>query len=180
MKKNQLLLLDDVDGLGRQGDVVSAKQGFVRNYLLPQKKAMIADKHTLLLQAKLQEERAKKTILDRKEAELLAAKLASLMVRTEVKVDPEGKMYGSVAAVDIVKLLQEKGFAIEKRQIVLTHPLRALGSHTISLKLKEGVMASFALEVEPEGGVLPEPKEKPRVEAVEEKLSKEEEEPLPE
>lgn len=179
MKKNQLLLLDDVVGLGRQGDVVSAKPGFVRNFLLPKKKAVIADKHTLLMQAKLKEERGVKAAADRKDAELYASKLAELVVKTEVKVDPEGKMYGSVAVVDIVKLLQENDFAIERRQIVLERPIRAIGKHNISIKLNEGVIATFALEVEPEGGKLPEVKEEIVVEEVvdEETYSEEEEEP---
>ena len=68
--KQSLLLLKDVDGLGRSGEVVSAKPGFVRNFLLPQKHAVIADKHTLKMQARLQEERARHAEVDRKEAEI--------------------------------------------------------------------------------------------------------------
>ncbi|NGX46159.1 MAG: 50S ribosomal protein L9 [Chlamydiae bacterium] len=177
MKKNQLLLLADVDGLGRQGDVVTAKPGFVRNFLLPKKKAVIADKHTLLMREKLQKERAIKAAEDHKEAELYATKLAELVMKTEVKVDPEGKMYGSVAVVDILKLLRENGFTVEKRQIVLAHPLRSVGKHAISLKLEEGVVATFTLEIEPEGGKLPEAKEEPSQEAIEEEPNEGEELP---
>lgn len=153
--KQQLLLLDDVDGLGRSGDVVTAKPGFIRNFLLPQKKAVIADKNTLKMQARLKEEREKKAAVDRKEAEGLAAKLAGVVISTEVKIDPEGKMYGSVTSLDIARLIQAEGYPIERKNVLLSHPIKNLGRHTVELKLKEGVPASFTLEVIPEGGQLP-------------------------
>lgn len=153
--KQQLLLLDDVDGLGRSGDVVTAKPGFIRNFLLPQKKAVIADKNTLKMQARLKEEREKKAAVDRKEAEGLAAKLAGVVISTEVKIDPEGKMYGSVTSLDIARLIQAEGYPIERKNVLLSHPIKNLGRHTVELKLKEGVLASFMLEVIPEGGQLP-------------------------
>lgn len=145
--KNQLLLLEDVEGLGRSGDVATAKPGFIRNYLLPKKKAVFADKHTLRMQAKLKEEREKKAAVDRKAAEEMAAKMTGLTIETKVKVDPEGNMYGSVSQHDIVELLKKKGFEIEKRFVVFTQPIKTLGTHPISLKLNEGVPASFTLEV---------------------------------
>ncbi len=154
MKQN-LLLLEDVDGLGRSGDVVTAKPGFIRNFLLPQKKAVIADKQTLKMQARLKEEREKRAAVDRKEAEELAAKFAELVLSTEVKIDPDGKMYGSVTTLDIARLLQENGYAIERKNVLLAHPIKTMGVHSIELKLKEGVPATFKLEVTPEGGALP-------------------------
>jgi large subunit ribosomal protein L9 len=157
--KQQLLLLEDVDGLGRSGDVVTAKPGFIRNFLLPQKKAVIADKQTLKMQARLKEEREKRAIVDRKEAEELAATLVNYVLETEVKVDPEGKMYGSVSTLDIARMLQAKGYAFERKNISLLQPIRTLGTHIINLKLKEGVQAKFTLEVLPEGGPLPLKKE---------------------
>ncbi len=153
--KQQLLLLDDVDGLGRSGDVVTAKPGFIRNFLLPQKKAVIVDKQTLKMQARLKAEREKRALVDRKEAEEFAKTLVGLTLTTEVKIDPEGRMYGSVSTLDIARMLQAKGYPFERKNISLTQPIKALGSHTIQLKLKEGVLATFILVVEPEGGILP-------------------------
>ena len=153
--KQQLLLLEDVDGLGRSGDVVTAKPGFIRNFLLPQKKAVTADKRTLKMQARLKEEREKRASVDRKEAEEFAAKLQGFVLTTEVKIDPDGKMYGSVTALDVARLLQGKGYELEKKNVVLLQPIRVLGTHTINLKLKEGVPATFSLEIQPEGGPLP-------------------------
>lgn len=172
--KQQLLLLDDVDGLGRSGDVVTAKPGFIRNFLLPQKKAVIADKHTLKMQARLKEEREKRAAVDRKASEELAAKLADVVISTEVKIDPDGKMYGSVTSLDIARLMQEQGHPIERKHVMLSHPIKNLGRHTIELKLKEGVPASFTLEVTPEGGPLPVKEEAEVVAPIEEETTQDE------
>lgn len=144
---NQLLLLEDVDDLGRSGDLVSVKPGYARNFLLPKKMAVVADPFTLRLQEKLKTERAKKAATDRKESEELAAKIDGIVITTEVKVDPDGHMYGSVSAADIVRLFEEQGYSIERRNVVLAHPIKTLGIHPISLKLKEGVPAQITLKV---------------------------------
>jgi large subunit ribosomal protein L9 len=145
--RNQLLLLDDVDELGRSGDIVSVKPGFARNFLLPQKKAVIADKFTLRLQAKLKEERSKRAQIDRKDSEELAKKIEGMTLEIRVKVDPDGNMYGSVSQTDIVHLFENMGIKLERRNVLLTHVIKALGSQTINLKLKEGVPTHFTLNV---------------------------------
>lgn len=145
--RNQLLLIEDVEDLGRSGDVVSVKPGYSRNYLLPQKKAVVADKFTLRMQAKLKEERSKRAETDRKDAEELAQKIEGMVLSIEVKVDPDGHMYGSVAALDIARLFEKEGIAIERRHVVLPHPIKTLGVHPINLKLKEGVPAHVTLKV---------------------------------
>ena len=144
---NQLLLIEDVDDLGRSGDLVSVKPGFARNFLLPQKKAVVADKYTLRLQARLKEERAQRAVVDKEESEALSAKINGMVLDIEVKVDPEGHMYGSVAALDIVRLFEEQGISLEKRHVVLPQPIKELGSRSVALRLKEGVPASFTLNV---------------------------------
>jgi large subunit ribosomal protein L9 len=144
---NQLLLLEDVDDLGRSGDVVKVKPGYARNYLLPMKKAVIADQRTLRMQAKLQEERAKKAVVDKKDAEELAIRIQGMVLTTVVKVDPEGHMYGSVSALDIIHLFEKEGIALEKRSIILPQAIKEVGVYNLSLRLKEGVMTSFTLKV---------------------------------
>ncbi|NGX60661.1 MAG: 50S ribosomal protein L9 [Chlamydiae bacterium] len=179
--KQQLLLLEDVDGLGRSGDLATAKSGFVRNYLLPKRKAVIADKHTLKMQAKLQGERAKQTAVDREASEEVSSKLSGLVLTTVVKVDPEGKMYGSVTQIELVRMLEEKGYKIDKKNVVLAHPVKSLGNHTIELKLPEGVVAWLTLKVDPEGGVFPKKVAPPPAEeAKEEETPEGEETPPPE
>lgn len=154
--ENQLLLLEDVKGLGRKGDIVVSKPGFARNYLVPQKKGVVVTTHTLRMRAKLQEEREKQGRLDKAESEALANVIGGKVLTTEVKVDPAGHMYGSVSAHDIVKLLEDEGVTIERHYVVLVHPIKVTGEHSIELRLKEGIVTSFTLKILPEGGVLPE------------------------
>ncbi len=158
--RNQLLLIEDVEDLGRSGDVVSVKPGYSRNFLVPKKKAVVADKFTLRMQAKLKDERSKRAEIDRGEAESQAKKIEGMVLSIEVKVDPDGHMYGSVAAADIVRLFEGEGIQIERRNVVLIHPIKALGIHAIQLKLKEGVPAQVTLRVVSEGYVPP-PVEEP-------------------
>ncbi len=161
--QNQLLLLQDVDELGRSGDIVRVKPGYARNFLLPQKKAVIADKFTLRMQAKLKEERAKRAEIDRKESEEAAAKINGMVLSIEVKVDPDGHMYGSVSVSDIVRIFEKEGFKLERRNIALAHPIKTLGVHPIHLKLKEGVPCQITLKVNGEGVVEKESPEAPQV-----------------
>lgn len=155
MKRPQYLLLEDVDGLGRSGDLVEAKPGFVNNYLFPQQKAVRADKRTLRMQERLKAERAKQAEIDKKISLEIAAHCKDLVVETRVKVDPEGKMYGSVTASDIEMLLKEKKIDVDKKYIRLHHPIKETGVQTVALKLKEGVECFIKVKVFPEGFVEP-------------------------
>ena len=149
--KPQYLLLEDVEGLGRSGDLVTAKPGFVNNYLLPKQKALRADKRTLRMQARLQEERAKQAKIDLEESKKIAEAVKDLVLEIEVKVDPEGKMYGSVGPQEISELLQAKNITVEKRFVKLHHSCKETGIHTVPLKLKEGVEAFVKLKIRAEG-----------------------------
>lgn len=151
--KQQLLLLQDVDGLGNKGDVVNARRGYIRNFLIPQRFAVIASPNTLRKQAMLREERAKQAAVDLKESQELAQQIETITLETKVKVDPEGHMYGSVSAGDIALLFQQNGLPVERKFIQLTKPIKVTGVHKISLKLKEGVMVSCQLTIIPEGVV---------------------------
>lgn len=150
---NKLLLVEDVEALGRSGDIVSVRPGYARNFLLPQGFAVVASKSALRMQAKLQEERKQRAIVDRQESEKIAGSLADVNVETIVKVDHDGNMYGSVSAAEIVELLQQQAnITLEKRAIQLKHAIKELGEHKINVKLKEGVISSFNLKIMPEEG----------------------------
>lgn len=144
----KLLLIEDVEDLGRSGDVVTVRPGYARNYLLPQGFAMVADKRALRMQAELQEKRSKKAEIDKIESESTAQSLTGIILTAVVKVDHEGHMYGSVSSHDIVELLQSQaGIALEKRSIALKHALKEIGVHEINVKLKEGVTTAFTLKI---------------------------------
>lgn len=152
--KQKLLLLDDVDDLGRSGELVQVRPGYARNYLLPQKFAIVADRNTLRMQQRLQEERAKKAEIDRKESDELAQKIKNKLFTIEVKVDPAGHLYGSVSSASIADLLQKEGFPIEKKNISLPKAIKKLGEFPLVLTLKEGVTAHIRIKIMSEGGVL--------------------------
>ncbi len=145
---NKLLLLEDVINLGRKGELVKAKPGFIRNFLLPKKKAVLADKRMIRLQQKLKEERAKQAALDKKESEALAARVKGKTMTIRVKADREGHLYGSVTAADIVKFLEkEESILCERRSVLLSKPIKMVGNFEIRLCLKEEVSAYFFLKV---------------------------------
>lgn len=148
----KLLLIEDVEDLGRSGDLVSVRPGYARNFLLPRGFAVIADKSALRSQVRLQEERQKQAVQDKAESEKAANAVEGVTLMTIVKVDHDGHMYGSVTSHDIVNLLQNQvNIVLEKRAIALKHPIKETGVHQIAVKLKEGVTASFTLKVVPEG-----------------------------
>jgi large subunit ribosomal protein L9 len=145
--KQQYLLIADVEDIGRSGEVISVKSGFARNFLLPKQKAVPASAHTLRMQERLREERAKQASVDRKEAEALAGKLEGLTLTAKVKVDPEGNMYGSVGYSDILELFTKEGFQMDRRNIGLNKPIKTIGVHVLTLKLKEGVTCNYTLNI---------------------------------
>lgn len=162
----KLLLVEDVDDLGRSGDIVSVRPGFARNFLLPRKLALTATARALAMQAKLQEERQKRAVQERAEAEQHAKALEGVVVSTLVKVDHEGHMYGSVSAHDIADLLeQQANVVLEKRAIALKHPIKKVGVHEITIKLKEGITSTITLKILSE-------EEKEATEVVAEKAAK--------
>lgn len=148
----KLLLIEDVEDLGRSGDLVNVKPGFARNFLLPRGFAVIADPNTIRRQNRLQEERRQKAIVDKQESESLAAKLEGQVVSVTVKVDHDGHMYGSVTALDIVHLIEGQiHLKVEKRNVVLKHAIKDVGDHAVTIRLKEEIAAQITLKVVAEG-----------------------------
>ena len=144
----QVLLKEDVDSLGRKGEIVVVKPGYARNYLIPEGLAIVADKTALRLQVRLQDEREKQSVVDRTESEAIASRVEGATIVKIVKVDHEGHMYGSVSAADIIHLIQDATqVELEKRCIQLKHPIKTTGIHPIALKLREGIIATCNLKV---------------------------------
>ncbi len=146
-QKNQLLLIEDVDGLGRSGDIVTAKPGFIRNYLLPRKLAVVAQKHTLRMREKLKDDREKRAVTDKKEAEALSKRINEMTIEIEEKVDPDGHMYGSVTTLDLVHLFEKEGIIVERKNFLIPLAIKELGTHEINMMLKENTPATFKLIV---------------------------------
>ncbi len=147
----ELILRDDVEKLGRRGDVVKVKDGYARNFLLPRglgmpvtaaNKAMI-DKERKAHEARLAKEKA--------EFESLAARIGGLRFVAPRKVGENDVLYGSVTAGDIAEFLKSKGIEIDKRKVHLDEPIKHLGEHEVKVKLHPEVTASVRLLVTKEG-----------------------------
>lgn len=146
----ELMLIEDVDGLGIVGDVVTVADGYARNFLLPKHMAAPA---TDALKKRLAERRAKRQLEVAEEliyAEDLAKRLDGAEVTLKVKVSPEGKLYGSVGAAEIAKAAKGNGFVFKKEQVNLKHPLRELGVFQVPLKLHSDVLSSIQVTLESE------------------------------
>jgi large subunit ribosomal protein L9 len=151
MAQTRILLLEDVDNVGRKGDIATVKPGYAFNFLIPQKLALIADAQAMRRQARLQEERRKKAEVDRKEAEETAARLNGETVAKEVKVDHDGHMYGSVSSHDIMELIKlQTGIELEKKALQLKHAIKQTGVYDIVVRLKEDITATIHVKVMPE------------------------------
>lgn len=150
LRQNYLLLLEDVHNVGRKGATVVVKPGFANNYLLPQKKAVVVNKHTLHLQERLQKERQQQAEIDLKQSEELQKQIENKVFTFTAKVDSTGQLYGSVSALDIVHLLTQEGYPVEKKSIRLAHPIKSLGEYPVTVLLKEGITTRIVVKVEHE------------------------------
>ncbi len=135
----KIILREDVEKLGESGEVVDVKPGYFRNYLNPRGMAMRATDSNLKV---YEEERRQREIRDNKakfEAEKLAQKLSNVSLNAPVQVGEEDKVFGSVTSQDIERLLKEEGYDIDKRDILLDEPIKALGIYTVPVKLHKDV-----------------------------------------
>lgn len=145
----QLLLIQSVDHLGKQGDVVEVKPGYANNYLLPQGLATLAtDHHQRMV------EKHKSKLLEIERARLsslraLADNLARQSVTIEANANDEGHLYGSVGAADIVAALKQNNFNIMADQVRLEGPLKELGLYTVKIHLHQEIYAELKVWVVP-------------------------------
>ena len=143
----KIILRENVEALGEAGQIVNVKDGFARNYLIPQQLAYPA---TRSFSKVFEEENKQKANRDAKalaQAEQLAAKLGNLSLEASVKVGEEDKVFGAVTAADIAELLAAKGFDIDKRDILLEEPLKALGIYNVPVKVASEVKAEVKVWV---------------------------------
>ncbi len=143
----QVILREDIDNLGKIGDLVKVAPGYARNFLVPKKKPIEATPKNVHAM-----EHAKKMVADRlrkmkKEAAADADRIKALAITIKAKAGEEGKLFGSVTSMDIAEAMKAQGVAIDKRKIVLDEPIKRLGDHTITVKLHADVTADFKLTV---------------------------------
>ena len=146
----RVILCEDVHQLGRSGEIVTVKDGFARNYLLPRKIAVPANEKNVR-----QIEHDKAVISARQaklkgSAEEQAGKLQTLSLKIARKVGQQDKLYGSVTALDIAEVLSAQGHKVDRRSIHLPEPIKSLGVHQVELRLHQDVIAKVSVEVVPE------------------------------
>ena len=140
----EVLLLSDVEDLGKAGDVVKVADGFARNYLLPKDLAAPVSQHALRRLEKLRKERDELSRIQIAEAKDKASKLANVSVTIRAKTVDGTRLYGSVAAADIVAALQEGNkLSVDKAQVVLDEPLKETGTFDVAIKLHPEVTSTI-------------------------------------
>lgn len=144
----KVILLTDVKGMGKRGDIVNASDGHARNYLIPRKLAVPADKQNLNeLSAKKSSEAHKKD-LEKKEAERIKEKLEKETLNLKVKAGENGKTFGSITSKEISEGI-EKEFKenIDKKKIAVKEQIKQVGIYTVDLRLFEGVICKLKINV---------------------------------
>ena len=147
-KSIDVILLSDVPDLGRSGDSCRVSSGYARNYLFPQKLAVTMTAGTKRLIEKKRAEAVTRNDEEKAEAETLLKKLEQLTVTCSVKANPEGRLFGSVQPADVLaKLAADAGVTLEKKQLAMYEPFKALGDHEAAVHLHPEVRGTLKVKV---------------------------------
>ncbi|RVT85467.1 50S ribosomal protein L9 [Rhodobacteraceae bacterium CCMM004] len=143
----QVILLERVAKLGQMGDIVSVKEGYARNFLLPQKKALWASKANIDAFESQKAQLEARNLETKKEAEALAEKLDGQQFVVIRSASDGGALYGSVSTRDAADAATEAGFSVDRRQVALAAPIKELGIHPVTVTLHPEVDATIELNV---------------------------------
>lgn len=147
-----VILMEDVADLGKRGEKISVKDGYARNFLLPRKLALPATASGARMMKEEERRRAVREVKMHREAEELARALGKVSCTAEVQAGEDDRVFGAVTSADIAELLEDQGFDIDKRKILLEEPLRALGVYTIPVRLHADVEAKVKVWVVKKSG----------------------------
>ena len=146
----KVILIQDVDNLGKIGDSVNVKNGYARNFLIPNKLALFAnDQNMKSIQSMLKQQELKNA-KERSNLESLSKVLDKVTLKFELKAGEEGKLFGSVTSQMISDELAKQDLNIDKKEIVLDEPIKELGKHKVSIDLGENLSASIQIKVNEE------------------------------
>jgi large subunit ribosomal protein L9 len=146
----KVILKETIDSLGIIGSEVNVAKGYARNYLLPQNKAVLATPENRKM---LEQEKAKfdlQIAKEKKIAEEMAERLEGVECKIAAKVSEEDRLYGSITVRDVLKALQSQGVEIEKRMILLTEPIKTIGTHKVPIRVYKEVEPEITVEIVPE------------------------------
>jgi large subunit ribosomal protein L9 len=142
----EIILKEDVINLGYKNDIVKVKDGYGRNYLIPQGKAVIATEAAKKVLAENERQRAHKLAKIKADAEAQAAKLNGVKVTISAKVNEDGTVFGGVGAAQVAEALAAKGFEVD-RKIIVAETVKAVGEYKATINLHKEVKAEVAFEV---------------------------------
>jgi len=145
-----IILQENVDGLGVIGDQVVVKPGYARNYLVPKGLAIIANERNVKELDHQKRQLARKLEKATKDAEAIKARVEKVTCEFTQRASEEGKLFGSVTSMDLEAKLQEAGLEIDRKKIQLAEPIKTLGEHLVTIKLDAGVVAELKVTVSAE------------------------------
>jgi large subunit ribosomal protein L9 len=146
----KVILKEDVQNLGQEGDVVEVKPGYARNYLMPQKLAILFTKQQKKSIEEAQRVEERKLEREKDQLESVLKQVEELSLSLKMQSEEDSKLFGSVTKLDIVKLLEENGIIIDKKYVDLSSPIKTLGEHKVNIVFTKEMSASFTLTVEKE------------------------------
>ena len=146
----KVILKEDVQNLGQQGDVVEVKSGYARNYLMPQKLAILFTRQQKKSIEEAQRVEERKLEREKDQLESVLKQVEDLSLSLKMQSEEDSKLFGSVTKLDVVKLLEENGITIDKKYVDLSSPIKTLGEHKVNIVFTKEMSGSFTLTVEKE------------------------------
>ena len=146
----KVILKEDVQNLGQQGDVVEVKAGYARNYLMPKRLAILFTEQQQKSIEEAQKVELRKLEREKDQIDSVLKDIKALSLSLKMKSEVDNKLFGSVTKLDIVNLLEENGVKIDKKYIDLASPIKTLGEHTVSVSFTKDMSESFTVLVEKE------------------------------
>jgi large subunit ribosomal protein L9 len=146
----KVILKRDVRGLGREGEIKEVKDGYARNFLIPQQAATIADKAALANWERHRGQREERERQVRAEIEATAQRLSEMRLEAAVKAGEKNRLFGSVTNREIAQLIAKEGIELDRHQIHIGEPIKTVGEHRVSIRLMPGIEAHVVVNVVPE------------------------------
>jgi large subunit ribosomal protein L9 len=143
----KVILQETMDGVGHLGDLLDVRDGFARNFLLPRKKAVLANSRSIKAFEHVKRVAAEKAKKEKLEIEAHAKNVSAVTLTIEAQVGKDDKMFGSVTSKDLAEALAAQGFTIDRRKIQLAQPIKELGTVTVPIKMPREVTATVTVRV---------------------------------
>ena len=143
----KVILQETMDGVGHLGDLLDVRDGFARNFLLPRKKAVLANSRSIKAFEHVKRVAAEKAKKEKLEIEMHAKNVSAVTLTIEAQVGKDDKMFGSVTSKDLAEALAAQGFTIDRRKIQLAQPIKELGTVAVPIKMPREVTATVTVRV---------------------------------